>query len=311
MIFYPLIMHRQLTMYSHLIRQFIAREVLPASYQADVELWFLPLLEQIVEHLNTCERPFLIGINGAQGTGKSTLARLMSSVFAGKGLNTVNLSLDDFYYSRKRRQLLAQSIHPLLVSRGVPGTHDTGLLREILISLAALSAGRDLLLPAFDKAADDPVPKAHCPRVRGPVDIIVLEGWCIGLRPQSEAALARGINPLERGDDQNGAWRRYVNTKLAEDYQEIFAQLAMLIMLQAPSFEQVLQWRSLQEEKLRARQSGRGAGLMDAAALRRFIQHFERLTRHSLDTVPEQADVVFNLNEAHRVAGRRGEWPCR
>jgi D-glycerate 3-kinase len=138
-------------------------------------------------------------------------------------------------------------------------------------------------------------------RITGPVDAIILEGWFIGAQPQSDSELAEPVNQLEAVADADGRWRHYVNHQLGQKYQELFSKLHMLIMLQAPSFEQVFQWRSLQEEKLRQQNPEAATGLMDDDSLRRFIEHFERLTRHCLQTIPARSEAVFRLDQSHRV----------
>jgi len=293
-------------MYQQLIDEFIQREHLPQTYAADARQFFLPLLQGIEEKIDSViqgkkRRPFTVGINGAQGTGKSTLAELLSSLLRQKNYSVAKLSIDDFYYSKAKRRQLADTIHPLLRSRGVPGTHDVGLALHVLQQLAAAQETDEVRLPRFDKAMDDCLPDEACEQIQGPIDVVILEGWFVSARPQEESALAQPINALEADEDSDGRWRAYVNSQLAADYQALFAQLDTLIMLQAPGFEQVLQWRSLQEEKLRSRADADAVGLMDQQSIERFIQHFERLSRHCLATLPQSADHLFLLDAQHRI----------
>lgn len=290
-------------MVDQLLRQFIKEESLPASYGEDAQRWFLPLLPQLKQaRLDKGETgPLLFGINGAQGTGKSTLATLLTRLLANGGFVVANLSIDDFYLSHAARAELAQTAHPLFASRGVPGTHDTALLRSKIQELATASEKQSVAIPRFDKSSDDCCPISEWPRLHGPVDFIILEGWFIGLHAQPEEELDVAVNTLEEEEDGDGKWRRQVNTALAGDYQDVFAMLDSLLMLRAPSFDQVYEWRRVQEDKLRARSAPGAAGIMDKDTLVRFIQHFERLTRHCLATLPEQADRVFSLDAGHRV----------
>ena len=292
-------------MYQQLIDDFIQREALPSSYALDAGQWFLPLFSEIVESLRQPKlHPLLVGINGAQGTGKSTLAGLLAAVLEAEQFTVATLSIDDFYLSKARRQQLANEVHPLLASRGVPGTHDIDLALGKIRELVAAKAGTAVVLPSFDKAVDDCLTLEHCSCVEGPLDLIILEGWFIGVGAQADADLQQPLNPLEELEDVDGYWRRYVNRQLAAGYQDLFAQFQLLIMLQAPQFEQVFEWRKLQEDKLRQRSDANADGLMDDAQLKRFIQHFERLTRHCLSSLPGKADVVFRLDSEHRVIGR-------
>jgi D-glycerate 3-kinase len=290
------------TMYQQLIKDFIQRERLPTTYLPDATLCFLPLLHDIEAKLQSSRQgPLLIGINGAQGTGKSTLAKLLSSLLTSNGRRAANLSIDDFYYSKAKRQELADEIHPLLRSRGVPGTHDVDLALHLLEQLAGSGPGQKITLPRFDKSVDDCCPLDAREQLRGPVEVIILEGWFVGAKPQPKDKLTSAINELESKEDSDARWRTYVNQQLAGSYQSVFEQIHMLLMLQAPGFEQVLEWRSMQEEKLRAIAVKDASGLMDRQAIERFIQHFERLTRHCLLTLPYSADRVFRLDAEHRI----------
>jgi D-glycerate 3-kinase len=165
--------------------------------------------------------------------------------------------------------------------------------------LGELREGNSVRLPRFDKSIDDPAPQATWPLIEPPIDLVILEGWCVGARPQPPADLAAPINSLEGDEDSDSRWRLLVNDALA-DYQDFFAMFDRLIMLKAPSFDCVHRWRGEQETKLRAR-VGNGPGVMDQAALKRFIMHYERLTRWMLAEMPKRADVLLKLNDAHGI----------
>ena len=290
------------TMYQQLIKDFIQQERLPSTYLLDATQYFLPLVRDIKAEIQSSRKgPFLIGINGAQGTGKSTLAKLLSALLTSSGYRTVNLSIDDFYYSKAKRQELADEIHPLLRSRGVPGTHDVDLALNLIEQLYAAGSNQQITLPRFDKSLDDCRPVTACEQIQGPIDIIILEGWFVGAKAQAGDELTQAINELEINEDSDGRWRAYVNHQLAGSYQSLFEKIHLLLMLQAPGFEQILEWRSLQEEKLRRLAVTDASGLMDRKAIKHFIQHFERLTRHCLRTLPDSADRVFQLNAEHRI----------
>lgn len=291
-------------MYQQLIDNFIQRETLPPAYRRDIENWFLPLaLELEARARQQAPATLLVGIHGAQGTGKSTLARLLVQLLHERQCRAVALSIDDFYLGKADRLRLGEEIHPLLVTRGVPGTHNVDLLLAKLDELAAAGSSDHVHLPGFDKATDDSLPAARCQKVSGPVDIIFLEGWCVGLKPQSAADLTQPCNALELVEDMDGGWRRHVNAQLAGPYQDVFTRCELLVMLKAPGFEQVGEWRNLQEQKLEMTAT-RQTSVMNAPQLDRFIQHFERLTRHALATLPQDADIVFELNREHQVVRR-------
>ncbi len=204
-----------------------------------------------------------------------------------------------------RGALLARDVHPLLATRGVPGTHDVALGERVLESLA--HAG-PTALPRFDKGQDDRAPEGSWPVFQGPADVVLFEGWCVGARPQPFSALAEPVNELERIEDADGRWRGYVNAALAGSYQNLFERLDTLILLAAPDFPTVIGWRQQQEASLRARLKASGAGLersMDDAAVEHFVRHYERLTRHILTEMPHRADMVIALDAARRVVDVR------
>jgi len=237
--------------------------------------------------------PLVLGVAGGQGSGKSTLARQLERALGAAGARTAACSLDDFYLSKARRAELAARVHPLLATRGVPGTHDVAALAGVIDDLGRTGG---VALPVFDKGADDPLPPAQWRRVAGPVDVLVLEGWCVGARPQSDAELARPVNALERDEDPDGRWRRYVNDALGGPYAKLWTRLHGLVYLQVPGMAAVRRWRTKQEQTLPA---GRRMG---AAAIERFVAHYERLTAAMLTEVPARADVTAVLDDAHTVA---------
>lgn len=232
----------------------------------------------------------VIGLCGAQGSGKSTLAAGLAALFERESVPTAILSIDDLYLTRAERERLARDVHPLLRTRGVPGTHDIALGLSILDDLAA---GRPASLPRFDKARDDRAPASDWAGASADTRLLILEGWCVGARPQPEAALAKPVNALERDEDPDGLWRRFANAALAGPYQHLFGRIDRLILLAAPGFDIVLRWRIEQEHRLRRAQGG---GMSDAEVAR-FIRHYERLTRHILAEMPGRADLVIPLAE--------------
>lgn len=264
---------------------------------ADLDTVYLPLAAWIAARKG--HEPLIVGINGAQGSGKSTTCAWLQLLLEhGFGLRVAGFSIDDIYKTRGERSQMAAHVHPLFQTRGVPGTHDTKLG---IATLAALRRGDDCVaLPSFDKANDDRQPEQAWPVFRGLADVIIFEGWCVGAVAQQAAALEQPVNELEAVEDHDGTWRRYVNDRLADDYAELFKWLDTLIMLRVPSMDSVFEWRGLQEQKLAAA-AATGSQLMSTTQLRRFIQHYERLTRWMLEEMPQRANATLFLNAAHRV----------
>jgi D-glycerate 3-kinase len=294
------------------LSKFLEREKLPETYRAQARDSFIPFIEAIRPKLTAAGRVPVLGIHGSQGSGKSTLAEFIHWYLQEQGgLNVALLSLDDFYLSLAERQQLATKRHPLLRTRGVPGTHDISLALETIATLRHIGAGERASLPRFDKACDDRAPESSWPQISGPVDLIVFEGWCVGATQQDEADLKLPVNELERSEDSDAQWRTYVNSCLAAEYQDLFAELDYLLMLRAPDFNCVAAWRSEQEQKLAQRLAGnvQASALMDEAAILRFIQHYQRITTHCLNTLAKRADCVMALGtqrEILSVAYREG-----
>lgn len=257
------------------------------------------LEDALLARLDNSRSPLVFGLCGAQGSGKSTAASGLQDRLAGRGLRSVVLSLDDLYHPRAERLRLASEVHRLLVTRGPPGTHDTGLGIDVLMKLRA---GQAVQLPRFDKAADDRSLRDCWPRAEK-VDVVIFEGWFVGARAQAADACTDPLNALERVEDADGRWRTWTNKRLATDYQRLFAQIDCLALLAAPEFGIVERWRAEQEAGLLARLNAAGQvseHTMSSEQLRRFVSFFERLTRHILDEMPARADICIRLDDERR-----------
>ena len=277
------------------------------SFRPDAGHWFSavtvqasdnPWTEFADEFAQLLERRALRGvvaISGGQGSGKSTLANAVVHALEGLGRHAVACSIDDFYHTAASRQALARSLHPLFATRGVPGTHDIDLCQA---TLDALLEPGEVALPAFDKGADDRVDASAWRRVEGPMDVVILEGWCLGARAQADDDLLTPINELERLEDTDGRWRRAVNDALVGPYHTLFARFAYLLYLKVPDLDAVRRWRNDQEQGLPT------ANRMSADQITRFIQHYERLTRWMTQDVPEIADLTLDLGEDHHIVSR-------
>ncbi len=268
---------------------------------------YLPLAAWLRRARGTMARAQVVGVCGAQGSGKSTFCRLLATVMREAFDEVaVALSIDDIYETRERREQLARDVHPLFITRGVPGTHDVALGLSTIGRLVSLREGETIRLPVFDKALDTRLPAEKWKRHDGPVGTLLFEGWCVGAAPQAEAALTDPVNRLEREEDPDGVWRRTVNEHLGAEYRELFARIDVLILLRVDTMQRVFEWRRLQEHKLAeaAAEDAKGAAtrIMTDAQVDRFIMHYERLTRHILEEMPSRADIVFDLDESHSAA---------
>ncbi|NOQ65184.1 MAG: kinase [Methyloprofundus sp.] len=288
------------------IANFLEQHALPEHYAREAEQWFYPVAEQIYTQQQQLNKAMVLGINGSQGSGKSTLAALFVLLFKQiYQLNAVSISIDDFYFTLAEREQLAQHVHPLMATRGVPGTHDIDLANKTLRQL--LAGTSEVLIPRFNKALDNRYAQDQWAAVNKPVDIIILEGWCLGAEAQSAIDLKQPINALEANEDADCLWREYVNQQLDVLYPCLFQHVDQWLMLQAPSFDCVYQWRLEQEHKLRDRYVRQGLSrqtkIMQDAEVKRFISFYQRITENLLVMLPAQVDYLFKLDEQRRVRG--------
>jgi len=297
-------MNKNKSDYSQLISQksinyFIQKHQLPEDFEKLILNYYIPLISWISERVNNYS-PYIFGINGPIGSGKSTLADFIrSSIQPHLNGGVAVLSLDDFYFTKKERVHLSKTIHPLLIMRGVPGTHDISMLLDYINRLKNLTLGREIMLPQFNKAKDDREPSSEWRQVTGPIDLIVIEGWCLSNTPIKPNFLKESINQLEQSMDSEGIWRNYVNQQLAGNYRELSGLINALLFLNPPNMEILNTWRAKQESKLVSKNKKYKTNLMHEKSLTFFMQHFERWTKDNLLKMPKKADIIFNLNKKH------------
>jgi D-glycerate 3-kinase len=288
----------------HFMNKFLSRHQLTISYLEKASKCFLPLLDKIVALAYSRQgQPLVIGINGCQGSGKSTLADYLCTMLKRRhDIKALAVSLDDFYLSKVQRVNLADTVHPLLATRGVPGTHDVSLAINTVKALKDITQ-KAISIPVFDKAIDDQDPRSKI-TYTGVRQIIIFEGWCLGATAQTKKELILPINSLEREHDSDGRWRKYVNNALGEKYPQLFELIDLWVMLQAPSFNCVYQWRREQEHKLAQKKSEldlEHRGFIDDTSLKVFIQHYQRVTQQCLNKLPNKMHYLYLLDNARLV----------
>lgn len=282
-----------------MLESFIKNNKLDLVFEKNALHFYIPLARRLVEKRSRTNGTFFVGINGCQGSGKSTLVSFLAEyIQENYSLSVAVLSLDDFYLEHAVRKQMASDIHPLFSVRGVPGTHDTQLIKDIFESLA--KSTQQIALPRFDKASDNPVCKNDWPLIQAPVDIVLMEGWCWGVPPQSQEMLLLPVNDLERRQDQQAVWRNRVNQTISEEHLPLYQQMSYWIMLKAPGFSNVLEWRIEQEKKM-ATNIPDGEMIMSDEQIRHFVKYYQRLTEYCFNVIPNRCNKVFQLDNQRNI----------
>ncbi|MDB9795822.1 uridine kinase [Pelagibacteraceae bacterium] len=260
--------------------------------------FYLPICKKIYQDCKMNKKIRIIGLAGGQGAGKSTIAQIIKIILEIKyNLRVVCFSIDDFYKKASERKKMSKNVHQLFETRGVPGTHDTKLIKKTFLNLTKKKF-KPLVIPLFDKSKDDRCPKTKWQKINKQPEIIIFEGWCVGAKPQERKYLKRSINTLEKKYDINLLWRSRVNYELQNEYAKIFNKINKLIFLRVPSFECIYKWRLLQEKKLKL--TSKGKKIMSPQKLKIFIMHYERITRQMLAYQTKKAYAVLFLDKKHR-----------
>ena len=245
-------------------------------------------------------RPYFVGLAGGQGTGKTTISSLIRIILTKYfKLNVFRISIDDFYKTRKERINLSKRVHPMLLIRGVPGTHDINMMLNFFRKSKSKKF-KKLKLPTFNKAIDDRYNKKKWYDLKKRPDVIIFEGWCVGAKSEKNTTLNKTINSLERAKDQKKIWRKYVNHQLKSKYKNLYSQLNCLIYLKAKNFTLLQKWRLKQERKLWV-QSKVKSKIMSRGDVLNFMQTYQRITQNMFRNMPKYASVIFNLNSNHQI----------
>ena len=291
------------------LETFIQQEGLNDIFRRNVTEYFNAYAHRLAHLAEASSRPIIVGLNGAQGSGKSTLSQYLSQIMPMQlGVDCHVLSIDDFYLSKAKRKRLAASVHPLLAIRGVPGTHDVPRLLDALTGFIEPGV-QSVAVPVFDKLKDDRTRKVHKIQKSAKPTVILFEGWCVGIPPQRQLALSVPMSSFEFSNDNNGVWRSYVNERLGGDYVDIFKLLDRLSMLKPPCFEAVYDWRVDQEIRLvaRRRQDSNDTSVrgMSVKQVGEFVENFRRLTCHAIEVLPHLADEIWDLQADRLVLKER------
>ena len=263
--------------------------------------YLIPLCFWISKKINK-KKPLIIGVAGGQGTGKTTITSILSLILRKYfKLNVFKLSIDDFYKTRNERRILSLTKHPLLMTRGVPGTHDHKIISNFLKNIKSKNF-KSIKLPKFDKSIDDRCKKKLWYKVKSRPEIVILEGWCIGAKAQNNLKIKKPINSLERAKDPNLIWRKYVNTQLKTSYKKLFNYLDEIVYLKANNFKLLQEWRITQEKRLLLKSKSRNnLKIMSKDDVINFMQTYQRITQNMFKDAPKYASIIFKLDSKHQV----------
>ena len=274
--------------------KFKNKEKMIKSFLIPISFWIAKKVEK--------KKPFILGLSGGQGSGKTTISSIISIILSKYfKLNVFKISIDDFYKTRKKRLELSKKVHPLLMVRGVPGTHDISIMLDFFKRIKEKKF-KSIKLPRFNKATDDRYNKKLWYSVKRRPDVIIFEGWCVGAKAEQNYTLKTPINSLEKLKDQKIIWRRFVNKQLKSKYKKLYDQLNCLLFIKAKNFSLLRQWRIKQEKKLslKSKRSNK-LKIMSDKEIINFMQTYQRITQNMFKSVPKYASIILNLNSNQQI----------
>jgi len=270
-----------------------------------IKSFLIPVSFWISERTNK-KRPLIVGLAGGQGSGKTTISSILTLILQKYfKLKVFKVSIDDFYKTRKDRKLLSKNKHLLLMTRGVPGTHDVDLMLKFFKKVKSKSF-KNLTVPKFNKAIDNRCKKSLWYKLKSKPDVIIFEGWCVGAKAQTNKQLKKPINSLEKVYDQGIKWRSHVNNQLKTKYKTLFKQLDGLLYLKAKNFNILRNWRLKQERKLWIQtKNKKNLKIMSSGDVINFMQTYQRITQQMFKDSVKSSSVIMNLNNNHQIQSIR------
>ncbi|EFY99061.1 uncharacterized protein G6M90_00g024940 [Metarhizium brunneum] len=237
----------------------------------------IPFITQLLQTHRTKspDRPLIIGLNGMQGVGKTTLVAPLAAALNARGIHTLVFSIDDFYLPHDEQVRLAAS-HPenaLVQHRGEPGTHDVPLAKAVF---ASLLNNLPTSIPQYDKALfsgqGDRLPPSQWRPAnhpgQPPVQVVIFEGWCVGFRSVPAAQVeAKWKGPSRTLHKHKLEHLQFVNEELS-NYDALTDSFDAFIHIDSEDAEYVYAWRQEQEDSLRATRGDPTAGMTPEQVVR-------------------------------------------
>ena len=269
--------------------------------QGMIKNYLIPICFWIAKKADN-KKPYFVGLAGGQGTGKTTISSIIKIILEKYfKLKVFKISIDDFYKTRKERIALSKKVHPMLLTRGVPGTHDISMMLDFFKKSKSRKF-KNMKLPNFNKAIDDRFPKNKWNTINKRPDVIIFEGWCVGARAETNKTLKKSINSMEKANDHKLVWRKYVNQQLKTKYKKLYSQLNCMIYLKAKNFSLLQKWRLKQEHKLWLKTKKKGGHkIMSKGDVINFMQTYQRITQNMFKNMPKYASIILNLNSNHQI----------
>ena len=268
--------------------------------ESSLKKFYIPISFWIEKKYKKKGKTLFLGFSGGQGSGKTTSVKILKIILKKFFKRKIHVSsIDDFYKTLKDRNKMSKNIHPLFKTRGVPGTHDINLVKKFFYFVKN-KRFKKIKLPKFDKSIDDRSKKKYWFNIKERPEIVILEGWCVGAKPQSNFLIKKPVNLLEKYEDKDLTWRYYVNTKLKVEYKKLFSMIDNYIFMKIPNFKMVFKWRLLQENKLR-KKSHFKKKIMSYNEIKRFIMFYQRITLQMIKDLSKSASVVMLLNKNHKI----------
>jgi len=281
------------------LHEFKVKLPLPFANQSTADLisplWkiWLPLALQLADTRQKMHRPFIQGLLGGQGTGKTTLSAILQVILEQHSYKAFCLSLDDLYKTYQERCYLRQQ-DPRLIWRGPPGTHDINMGMAVL---QQVRSQQPVTVPRFDKAAWNGEGDRTASEVVTDIDVLLFEGWFVGVRPIEPHAFTTAPPPITTEAEKTFA--RDMNVKL-QDYCQLWEMLDRLILLYPTDYHLSQQWRRQAEQQMKAT----GKSGMSDQRVNQFVEYFWQALHPELFIPPllkqqEAVDLIIEVQPDH------------